>query len=197
MPQSASLQRGMLTIPISFGSRDLTRGWQIGRNALASHSPIPFRPLAQLLYSEKKPGDLCVRQVIIELFCGIFDVFPTKSTPAIDQGDWSKPLGDWSPELGLPAVDSPFSSESSSLASSTFDRVAAPGTPPTPSFGASSTFELVRSLVLGPPDEKEEAQPDFMKQTRRPRRFKRWIKEVEGVVLDYFWCVFHPRLPEP
>jgi hypothetical protein len=156
---------------------------QIGRKSLASHSPIPFRPLAQLLYSEKKPGDLFARQVIIELFVGLFDVFPMKSSPPIDKGEWSKPLH-WSPEPNFAA--SPASSEASSFVSSTFDR-GTPGTPSTPASQEVSTFELVRSLLLGPPDEKEEAQPDFMKETRKPRRFKRWIKEVEGVALDYFW----------
>ncbi|PWZ00972.1 hypothetical protein BCV70DRAFT_199337 [Testicularia cyperi] len=39
----------------------------VGRVALASHAPTPFTQLMGLLFSEKKPGDLSTRKLIVEL----------------------------------------------------------------------------------------------------------------------------------
>jgi len=46
---------------------------------------------------------------------------------------------------------------------------------------------LVRSLVIGPPNEKEEARPDFIKQAHRKRSFKVWMDEMIRTLSDYFW----------
>jgi hypothetical protein len=40
------------------------------------HFPAPFPSLSSLLFSEKKPGDLPTRQIIIELWTFIFDLYP-------------------------------------------------------------------------------------------------------------------------
>jgi len=47
----------------------------IGCFALRSQCPRPFSQLLALLYSDKKPGDLCCRQVITELLLTLFDLY--------------------------------------------------------------------------------------------------------------------------
>ena len=47
---------------------------EIGRNALASQAPRPFRQLIELLFSEKKPGDLSTRKLMIEMLAILLDL---------------------------------------------------------------------------------------------------------------------------
>jgi hypothetical protein len=49
---------------------------EIGCFALRSQCPRPFVQLVSLLYSDKKPGEVATRQVIIELLITLFDLFP-------------------------------------------------------------------------------------------------------------------------
>ncbi|KAK8864175.1 hypothetical protein IAR55_001421 [Kwoniella newhampshirensis] len=49
---------------------------EIGKTALRAHFPNPFTALSTLLFSEKKPGDLPSRQIIIELWLFLFELFP-------------------------------------------------------------------------------------------------------------------------
>ncbi|OCF76299.1 hypothetical protein I204_03599 [Kwoniella mangroviensis CBS 8886] len=53
---------------------------EIGKIALRSHFPQPFPSISNLLFSEKKPGDLASRQIIIELWLFLFDLFPPSSS---------------------------------------------------------------------------------------------------------------------
>ena len=53
----------------------------MGKENLRAHFPAPFPALSSLLFSEKKPGDLPSRQIIIELWLLLFDLFPTTSIP--------------------------------------------------------------------------------------------------------------------
>ncbi|WRT66121.1 uncharacterized protein IL334_003074 [Kwoniella shivajii] len=53
---------------------------EIGKGALRSQFPAPFPSLSTLLFSEKKPGDLASRQIIIELWLFLFDLFPPSSS---------------------------------------------------------------------------------------------------------------------
>jgi len=43
---------------------------------LRAEFPAPFDALSTLLFSEKKPGDLACRQLIIELWLVLFEIFP-------------------------------------------------------------------------------------------------------------------------
>lgn len=52
-----------------------------------------------------------------------------------------------------------------------------------------ATHRFMISLMEGPPDEKEEARVDFIKQSHRPRIFKAWVTEIGDCVRDYFWYV--------
>ncbi|KAM0791720.1 hypothetical protein ACM66B_003989 [Microbotryomycetes sp. NB124-2] len=52
-----------------------------GRRALASYSPSPFASFADLLFSEKRPGDLPSRQLLVELLQALYDVRPAQAQP--------------------------------------------------------------------------------------------------------------------
>jgi hypothetical protein len=52
----------------------------IGCFALRSQCPRPFSQLVALLYSDKKPGDLCCRQLIAELLLILFDLYSPSIT---------------------------------------------------------------------------------------------------------------------
>ncbi|KAJ9479769.1 Drf_GBD domain-containing protein [Pseudozyma hubeiensis] len=47
---------------------------EVGRNALASQAPRPFRQLVDLLFSEKKPGDLGTRKLMVEMLVVLLDL---------------------------------------------------------------------------------------------------------------------------
>lgn len=50
---------------------------EIGKNAIRQHYPNPFPGMSALLFSEKKPGDLACRQLIIELWIYLFELYPS------------------------------------------------------------------------------------------------------------------------
>ena len=47
---------------------------EVGREALASQAPRPFRQLVDLLFSEKKPGDLSTRKLMVEMLSILLDL---------------------------------------------------------------------------------------------------------------------------
>lgn len=47
---------------------------EVGRQALASQAPRPFRELVDLLFSEKRPGDLSTRKLITDLLAILLDL---------------------------------------------------------------------------------------------------------------------------
>lgn len=49
---------------------------EVGKVALRAAHPRPFPGLSALLFSEKKPGDLACRQIIVELWLFYFELFP-------------------------------------------------------------------------------------------------------------------------
>ena len=57
--------------------------FQIGKVALRSSFPQPFPALSTLLFSEKKPGDLPTRQLIVELWLILFDLFDPPASKRI------------------------------------------------------------------------------------------------------------------
>ena len=52
---------------------------EVGKQALREAFPRPFPALSALLFSEKKPGDLGSRQIIVEMWLFLFDLFPQQS----------------------------------------------------------------------------------------------------------------------
>ena len=58
-----------------------------------------------------------------------------------------------------------------------------------------SIHTVVKALMIGPPDEKEEAKHDFIKNSHRPRQYKRWISEIVSMLSDFFWIFCHAQNP--
>jgi len=54
----------------------------IGCSALRSFCPTPSAQLVALLYSDKKPGEVATRQLIVELLLLLFDLYSPSSLPA-------------------------------------------------------------------------------------------------------------------
>ncbi|GAA5999718.1 uncharacterized protein JCM10292_003716 [Rhodotorula paludigena] len=177
-----------------------------GKRALASHSPTPFLPLTALLFSEKRPGDLPCRQILVELVNCLFDICPPASD-ALPKSAWSTPEVSLELASCSPIVASPASFGSETLGSGSFGsggvrrytRKAKSGDDE----GAADRDEVLTperlqqarrfivSLMQGPPNEDEEAKVDFIQAAHRPRVFKTWVKELSDTVRDYFWVFCH------
>lgn len=208
--------------------RPLSYDFQSGRECLASYSPSPFRPLMELLYSDKKPGELASRQCIIEIIHGLFEVFPPSSSAPpqpVKKHQWRK---GWSarenygqqtssmtadgkdegssPKLPMPdtsvvassagessAWESPlFNGEMTFVSSSSaHSRETTTSSSSSSSSTGNSAHALVSSLLIGPPNEKEESKHDFMQNAHRVRTYRLWIQEIDGVINDYFWVFCH------
>ncbi|GAA5929946.1 uncharacterized protein JCM15063_004674 [Sporobolomyces koalae] len=174
-----------------------------GKRALASHYPTPFLPIASLLFSEKRPGDLPCRQILVELILAVFDICPIDAD-TLPKSAWS------SAEVSLvPASHSPSPPSSSlfspsapgsgirryqrKIKSSDSDSDSIEREEVLTSERILSTHRFLISLMEGPPDEKEEAKVDFIKQSHRPRIFKTWVTEIADCVRDYFWIFCHSQ----
>ncbi|CAH7682515.1 P-loop containing nucleoside triphosphate hydrolase protein [Phakopsora pachyrhizi] len=146
-----------------------------GRESLSSKLPNPFVQLTSLLYSEKRPGDLSSRQVIIELILGIFEL--NYNPRVISQIDW-KALIDLNKvdtkSFSNPQDNSPAPLLSSSTNLSQPKRVAG-------SYDNGGKdgllnlrlirHEFVKKLLVGPPDLKKEQMVEFAVKTHRNRIF--------------------------
>ncbi|GAA5839333.1 hypothetical protein JCM9279_005909 [Rhodotorula babjevae] len=173
-----------------------------GKRALASHSPTPFLPVAALLFSEKRPGDLPSRQILVELLLALYDICPLNADTLLKSA-WA----DSSVSL-VPAPMSPVAPSSATFDSAggsggvrRYTRKAKSGDDS--SSGAAErdevltpervqqTHRLVLSLLEGPPSEDEENKVDFILAARKPRLYKTWVKEMSDTVRDYFWIFCH------
>ncbi|CAE6363606.1 unnamed protein product [Rhizoctonia solani] len=142
----------------------------IGCFALRSSAPTPFVQLVSLLYSDKKPGDIGSRQLIVELLLIIFEIYPQ---PAQTRG------------------------RSNSSAPST---AAPPSPPPQYTLPTPHTtlYSLIRALLLTPaplPSECPSAPISphaFIESLRTPRIYKTYLQELSDVCRDYFWVFCHP-----
>ncbi|KAL8280110.1 hypothetical protein RQP46_007440 [Phenoliferia psychrophenolica] len=158
-----------------------------GKRALASRSPSPFIALTSLLFSEKRPGDLPCRQILVELIHSLFDVRPA-SASAVTKDDWTSTITPISTGEGGGGGSGGFKrytrkmkggdEDDSEEARMSDDRT-------------RKVHEMVLSLVIGAPDEKQEAKVDFAKSMVRPRQFKTWVTELSDTVRDFFWIFCH------
>ncbi|KAH7884372.1 armadillo-type protein [Phlebopus sp. FC_14] len=145
----------------------------IGCFALRSSCPTPFVQLVSLLYSDKKPGDVASRQLIVELLLILFDIYPSSSLPATG---------------GRPRREAWESSTSPSNVI----------TLPAPH---KTFFSLIRALLLtpAPPPTESPAAPvsphAFIESLHRPRVYKSYLRELSDVCRDYFWVFCHPNNP--
>ncbi|OCF42760.1 hypothetical protein I317_03362 [Kwoniella heveanensis CBS 569] len=147
---------------------------EIGKIALRAHFPQPFPALSQLLFSEKKPGDLASRQIIVELWLFLFDLFPPMS-------------------LSQNSTQTPSASASGSRPTSVrFDEKAAATL--RANSGSSGPVDIVKEirglLVPDLPDPTKEHH-EFVTKAHRPRVFKAWVGELSDICRDYFWIMCH------
>ncbi|KIJ66900.1 hypothetical protein HYDPIDRAFT_149967 [Hydnomerulius pinastri MD-312] len=143
----------------------------IGCFALRSSCPTPFVQLISLLYSDKKPGDVATRQLIVELLLILFEIYPSSSLPSTGgrprREAW-EPTREPSQLVTLPAPHKTF-------------------------------FSLIRALLLtpAPPPTESPAAPvsphAFIESLHRPRIYKSYLQELSDVCRDYFWVFCHPN----
>ena len=135
---------------------------ECGRRALSSTSPAPFADLANLLFSEKRPGELSTRKLLVELLMILPDL-------PIPSEELHKSVSDVS---------------SSRVNSSLLNRMAQNGK-------FSLHFNLLVTLLHNVRDPNKEAIVDFISATHTPRPFKGWVTELLNVNRDYFWVFCH------
>jgi hypothetical protein len=144
----------------------------IGCFALRSSCPTPFVQLVSLLYSDKKPGDVATRQLIVELLLILFEIYPSSSLPSTGARLRREA---WQPD------------DRSSASLVTF---------PAPH---KNFYSLIRALLLtpAPPATESPATPvsphAFIESLHRPRIYKTYLQELSDVCRDYFWVFCHPN----
>ncbi|KAF5337944.1 hypothetical protein D9758_013127 [Tetrapyrgos nigripes] len=149
----------------------------IGCFALRSSSPTPFFQLVSLLYSDKKPGDVATRQLMVEMLSMLFELYPASSLPAMN-----------SRSEGMRSRREIWETESST--SSNLITLPAPH---------KSIYSFIRSLLLtpAPPSSEAPAAPvsphEFIENLHRPRIYKTYLQELSDVCRDYFWVFCHPN----
>ncbi|EIW57226.1 uncharacterized protein TRAVEDRAFT_168855 [Trametes versicolor FP-101664 SS1] len=154
----------------------------VGCNALRAICPAPFDKLVTLLYSDKRPGEIGTRQLIVELLLSLFDLYPLGSLPS-----------NGSPTAGLShsrSKSAPWELSSPSLATSS-----SLITLPRPH---QTLFSLLKALLLtrAPPPSEAPGTPiephAFIEELHRPRIYKTYLQEMSDVCRDYFWVFCHP-----
>ncbi|KAI0264348.1 armadillo-type protein [Gloeopeniophorella convolvens] len=143
---------------------------EIGCFALRSSCPTPFVQLVALLYSDKKPGDVPTRQLIVDLLLILFDLFPPSSLPSIGSVPPRREVWETAPRniISLPHPH-------------------------------HTLFSLVRSVLLTPAPRAAEAPEvplsphEFIDALHRPRIYKTYLQELSDVCRDYFWIFCHPN----
>ncbi|KAL1703593.1 armadillo-type protein [Schizophyllum commune] len=147
----------------------------IGCFALRSSCPNPYVKLVALIYSDKRPGDVPSRQLIIELLLLLFDLYPPSSLPSTGRSR-------------------PPRREAWETASTTSPQPSALIILPAPH---KSVFSLVRGMLLtpAPPPAECPATPvsphEFIESIHKPRIYKTYLQELSDVCRDYFWVFCH------
>jgi len=143
---------------------------EIGCFALRSSCPTPFVQLVSLLYSDKKPGEVATRQLIVDLLMTLFDLYPPTSLPSTGSVPPRREVWETSPRhtINLPHPH-------------------------------HTLFSLLRSLLLTRAPRAAEAPEvplsphEFIDALHRPRIYKAYLQELSDVCRDYFWIFCHPN----
>ncbi|KAF9648001.1 hypothetical protein BDM02DRAFT_3116191 [Thelephora ganbajun] len=149
----------------------------VGCATIRSSFPSPFSQLITLLYSDKKPGEVASRYLIIELIQLLFDLFPTESLSSFNEQERRRDFWD---------DEDPF-------AASTHGGIVALPHP------HKSVFALLRSLLLTPAPRAAEAPEvlvtphEFIDNLHKPRVYKTYLQELSDLCRDYFWVFCHPN----
>lgn len=135
---------------------------ECGRQTLTSVTPTPFVELSDLLFSEKRPGDLATRKLLVELLCMLPDL----------------------PSPGLHAMSRSEQVRSTRVSSSVLARLGAKQ-------DGNELLTLLLTLLHNPRDPNEEALVDFISASHTPRPFKSLVTELLNINRDYFWVFCH------
>ncbi len=184
---------------------------QCGKAAVRAHGAVPFRALADLLLSEKKPGDIATRLIVVELMHSLLAIYsgsvvsPVPDSPAT----FAPPMRPWDTQSAVGA-SSHGSSGPSRPASVSFSDASlrVPAIVTIPNGHASVTGFLLSLLQPSPPAStgavrrdqageilvpvQELAAPspnvhDFLSAAKQPRVYKTYLQELSSVCIDYFW----------
>ncbi|KAI9439764.1 armadillo-type protein [Lactarius indigo] len=143
---------------------------EIGCFALRSSCPTPFAQLISLLYSDKKPGDVATRQLIVDLLMILFELYPPSSLPSIGSVPPRTEVWETTPRSTI--------------------------TLPHPH---RTLYSLLRTLLLTPAPRAAEAPEvplsphEFIDALHRPRIYKAYLQEFSDTCRDYFWIFCHPN----
>lgn len=149
----------------------------VGCDAIRSAFPSPFSQFITLIYSDKKPGEVASRHLIVELIQLLFDLFQTGSLPSFNENERRREQWD-DQEPFVPSAQSSL--------------ITLP-------YPHKSVFTLVRSLLLTPAPRAAEApevtvEPhEFIGNLHKPRIFKAYLQELSDICRDYFWVFCHPN----
>ncbi|EAU85331.2 hypothetical protein CC1G_07601 [Coprinopsis cinerea okayama7 len=156
----------------------------IGCFALRSSCPTPWTQLASLLYSDKKPGEVATRQLIIDLFLILFELYPPSALPS--HSSHTRQASSLSGE----GRHSEAWEHPSSIPTSNVIKLPSPH---------KSLFSFIRALLLTPAPRPAEAPEvpvsphEFIESLHVPRIYKSYLQEMSDVCRDYFWVFCHPN----
>jgi hypothetical protein len=167
--------------------------------ALRSSAPTPFMQLISLLYSDKKPGDVATRHLVVELLLLIFELYPPSAQPA-PSGSLSRRRRQqdaWGGTGSTSTTPTRPTNNNRNNTDNTYDENAEIITLPPPH---RTLLSFIRSLMLTPappPAEEPLTAPvephEFIESLHRPRVYKTHLQELSDVCRDYFWVFCHPN----
>jgi hypothetical protein len=128
-------------------------------------APTPFVELSCLLFSEKRPGELATRKLLVELLTLLTTLPPASHTSPSRSNEFDKVR----------------STRETSTVSSALDAIPA----------TSCNFTLLFTLLHNLRDPTQEAVVDFITATHAPRPFKAFVAEFININRDYFWVFCH------
>ncbi|KAH9831544.1 armadillo-type protein [Rhodofomes roseus] len=158
----------------------------VGCAALRSCCPAPYTQIVTVLYSDKRPGDVATRHLMIELLLSLYELYPSSSLPSTGNPSRGSPT---SPYGHNRTRSVPWESEASATLSTGLIVLPPPH---------SSVCSLVKSLLLTPAprpaeDDSVPVQPHFfIEKIHRPRVYKAYLEEMSNLCRDFFWIYCHP-----
>ncbi|TIB69016.1 hypothetical protein E3Q08_03671 [Wallemia mellicola] len=136
---------------------------EIGLQALASKAPEPYKSLVDLLFTDKKPGSLSTRQLMMEIITLLFEIFDETSNNEL---------------IRSPTTQTYLNQVNGEADSVHIQPMELP-------YPYRSTGELVRKLLHNPVDEALENQHEFIKVAKRPRVYKLFLRTFSGTCFGH------------
>lgn len=172
----------------------------------------PFRELTELLYSDKKPGEVVTRRFIVEIIQSLLQIYPEGASPSGFPVSTSRP-GSRPTTISFSEQSVPMMARTGSRANM---RAAVAASSPIPEnhphislYIASllkhqpavkaltdifqqPAYDRSGSRILCPASELPAPKPDvhdFLKQAHKDRVYKQYLGEINDVCRDFFWYV--------